>query len=91
MASELQLGQLYLWKPGIHHYSSGQKNPSMVVLVLSSQKVKPIYTQYNLLILENNQSHKAIIDKFGLAKFLEDFTEVTDEAQLEQARKQAGK
>jgi hypothetical protein len=63
----------------------------MVVLVLSSQKVKPIYTQYNLLILESNQSHKAIIDKFGLAKFLEDFTEVTDEAQLEQARKQAGK
>jgi hypothetical protein len=89
MVSDLEIGKLYLWDSfGFHQ---ADKAKPRVVFVLSSQKVKPIYTQFNLLVLSSNECHKAIIDKFNIKEFLKDFTEVTDEAQLEQARKQATK
>lgn len=85
--AELIPGNLYLWGQLDGRYGSDRNYVQKVVLCVSVEVVKPIYTKYNLLILDTNQSEKTICDKFGKDNFLRNFTEITDEAQIEKARK----
>jgi len=61
---------------------------SLLVMLLSAEKVKPIYTKYKFLVMETNESRQEIVDKFNLSKFEKDFKEVTDELQIEKMRKE---
>jgi len=86
----LELGKLYLWdRLGSARPNNGEFQS--LVLIVSSEKVKPIYTKYNIFVLEDNRSEKVIIDKFHHEEFLKEFKEVTDEEQILKARKKAGK
>lgn len=79
----LEAGKLYLLRSD----GRGGKMTEELVMIITMEKVKPIYTKFNIFWLKENKSEKRIIDKFGLEKFEAQFTEVTDEKQIEESRK----
>lgn len=81
----LEPGKLYTKNNNVYHRPGAPENRSLV-LCLGFEKKPPIYHVITLLHLETNQTQQLILDRFNVHTLLNDYREVTDEAQIEAAK-----